>query len=63
MKLSLTILVLFVAVVLGTKVFGQSNFDYEFSLVPVSVEDLPGLHSYAFAQHGEKWLIVGGRKD
>jgi len=41
----------------------QSNFNYEISLVPVSVNNLPGLHSYAFAQHQGKWLIIGGRKD
>lgn len=41
----------------------QSNFNYELSLVPVSVNNLPGLHSYAFAQHQGKWLIIGGRKD
>ncbi|MFN2262312.1 MAG: T9SS type A sorting domain-containing protein [Psychroflexus sp.] len=41
----------------------QSNFNYELSLVPVSVTNLPGLHSYAYAQHQGKWLIIGGRKD
>jgi len=41
----------------------QSNFNYELSIVPVSVTNLPGLHSYAFAQHQGKWLIIGGRKD
>lgn len=43
--------------------FGQTNFNYELSLVPVSVTNLPGLHSYAYAQHNGKWLIIGGRKD
>jgi hypothetical protein len=41
----------------------QSSFNYELSLVPVSVTNLPGLHSYTFAQHQGKWLIIGGRKD
>lgn len=41
----------------------QSNFNYELSLVPVSVNNLPGLHSYVYAQHQGKWLIIGGRKD
>ncbi|TVR84927.1 MAG: hypothetical protein EA409_00220 [Saprospirales bacterium] len=41
----------------------QSNFNYEISLVPVSVDNLPGLHSYAFAQHQGKWVVIGGRRD
>lgn len=41
----------------------QSNFEYDVVLTPVSVSGLPGLHSYAFAQHNGKWLIIGGRKD
>lgn len=41
----------------------QSTFEYDVVLTPVSVSGLPGLHSYAFAQHNEKWLIIGGRKD
>ena len=43
--------------------FSQSNFNYEVSLVPVTISNLPGLHSYAYAQHNGKWLIIGGRKD
>lgn len=43
--------------------FGQSSFNYQLSLIPVSVASLPGLHSYAFSQHQGKWLIIGGRKD
>ncbi len=41
----------------------QSSFPYDISLVPVSVPNLPGLHSYAFAQHNGKWLFIGGRTD
>lgn len=41
----------------------QSSFNFELSLVPVTVAGLPGLHSYAYAQHDGKWLIIGGRKD
>ena len=41
----------------------QTTFDYDVVLTPVSVSGLPGLHSYAFAQHNGKWLIIGGRKD
>ncbi|WP_333808564.1 hypothetical protein [Flavobacterium sp.] len=41
----------------------QNTFEYDVVLTPVSVTGLPGLHSYAFAQHNGKWLIIGGRKD
>lgn len=41
----------------------QNTFPYRVQLTPVTVANLPGLHSYAFAQHNGKWLVVGGRKD
>jgi hypothetical protein len=41
----------------------QADFEYNIELVPVALPGLPGLHSYAFAQHDGKWLIIGGRKD
>ncbi len=53
----------FCIVLLSLNSFGQSNFNYEISLVPKAVNNLPGLHSYVFAQHQGKWLIIGGRKD
>ncbi|TVR75884.1 MAG: T9SS C-terminal target domain-containing protein [Chitinophagaceae bacterium] len=59
--MSKIIIVLLITVSLNAP--GQSNFNYELSLVPVSVTNLPGLHSYAYAQYEGKWLIIGGRKD
>ncbi len=41
----------------------QSTFNFTVDVQPVTVSNLPGLHSYAFAQHNGKWLILGGRKD
>lgn len=41
----------------------QNAFDFEVQLSPIAVPNLPGLHSYAFAQHNGQWLIIGGRKD
>lgn len=38
-------------------------FDYSVQLHPVTVNNLPGLQSFAFAQAGGKWLIIGGRID
>ncbi len=44
-------------------IYSQNNFPYDVVLTPISVPNLPGLHSYAFAQNNGKWLIIGGRKD
>jgi hypothetical protein len=41
----------------------QSNFKYELSLIPVSINGLPGIQSFAYAQYEGKWVIIGGRKD
>jgi len=41
----------------------QSDFNYTIELEAISIPGLQGLHSYAFAQHDGKWLIIGGRKD
>jgi len=64
MKLLLSKFILFVLVFhLPNKVCGQTDFPYDIVLTPITVPNLPGLHSYAFAQHNGKWLIIGGRKD
>jgi hypothetical protein len=34
---------------------------FTFEIEPVTGTNLPGYHSFAFAQQGSKWLIVGGR--
>lgn len=56
-----------VAIILGLtslfRVNAQTAFDYSVILEPVAITGLPGLHSFAHAQHNGKWLIVGGRKD
>jgi hypothetical protein len=41
----------------------QSDFPYTISLNPVSIPEMPGVHSFAWGQHEGKWLIVGGRLD
>lgn len=43
--------------------FAQNTFEYELELSPITIPNLPGIHSYAVAQHNGKWLIIGGRKD
>lgn len=41
----------------------QIPFNYQIKLKPVQITNLPGLHSFAFAQSGGKWLVIGGRLD
>jgi hypothetical protein len=41
----------------------QIAFNYQVKLKSFQVQNLPGLHSFAFAQSGGKWLIIGGRLD
>lgn len=41
----------------------QNSFSYDVQLTPIAIANLPGLHSYVFAQHNGKWLVIGGRKD
>lgn len=61
MKQLITLLSLLVCSA-GTS-FGQNSFDYTLELEAVTVPNLPGLHSYAYAQHNGKWLVIGGRRD
>ena len=62
MKIKSIILILS-ALTLYLNSISQSEFNYQLSLVPVDFVNLPGLHSYAYAQHDDLWLIIGGRKD
>jgi len=41
----------------------QTVFPYDVELEPISIPDLPGIHSFAHAEHNGKYLIVGGRLD
>lgn len=45
--------------------FGQDNGSFPFSVEVTAVDlpDMPGVHSFAQAQHEGKWLILGGRLD
>lgn len=52
-----------VLVFISFSLFSQNNFNYGVQLKPIQVDNVPGLHSYAFAQHNGKWLIIGGRLD
>lgn len=54
---------LIILLTIYVNVFSQDSFNYQLSLVPVTIPNLPGLHSFAHAQSNGKWLIIGGRKD
>ena len=41
----------------------EAQFNYSIDLVPLEIENLVGLHSYAFAIHDGKWVVIGGRRD
>lgn len=58
-----SLLTLFIMSVLGFFSNAQDSFLYRVELEPVVVPNLPGIHSFAYAQHDGKWLIVGGRLD
>jgi len=49
--------------IFANSLFSQSSFNYQVQLNPVTIPNFPGIHSYAFAQHEGKWLIIGGRVD
>jgi len=51
------------AIMLYINSFGQESFNFSVTLEPLIISDLPGLHSYAVAQHDGKWLVIGGRLD
>ena len=57
--------VLFVAMsLMSFQVIAQlTQFPFELKLVPTTLLDLPGLHSFASAEQDGKWIIIGGRKD
>ena len=58
------ILLLLIAVTFYFQSFSQqTQFPYSIEILPVQIEGLPGLHSYAYAEHEGKWLIIGGRRD
>lgn len=54
---------IFLVILFKVVSYSQSTFDYQVQLNPITIQNLPGLHSYAFAQYNNKWLIIGGRVD
>ncbi|MGM0478103.1 MAG: hypothetical protein ACQERC_02685 [Bacteroidota bacterium] len=56
-------LFIFLLLAIGANVAAQDSFQYHVELEPVTIPNMPGIHSYAKAQHNGKWLIIGGRRD
>jgi hypothetical protein len=54
---------LFLLSVLSNFSIAQNTFQFDIQLTPVTISNLPGLHSYVYGQHNGKWLIIGGRLD
>lgn len=52
-----------VLLLLSISVFAQDPFQYHFKVTPVNIDNMPGIHSFAYAQNDGKWLIIGGRTD
>jgi hypothetical protein len=48
---------------LSNYAYSQSEFPFDLQLKPISISKFSGVHSFACAHFGPKWLIVGGRKD
>ncbi len=56
-------LLLLLGMALGLNTAAQDSFLYHVELEPVTIPNMPGVHSYAKAEHNGKWLIIGGRRD
>ena len=41
----------------------QDAFGSSIELIPLTIPEVPGIHSYAYGQHDGKWLVIGGRLD
>lgn len=62
MKFMFTLFFLFV---IGF-IFGQTDtdkFNYEINIEPIIIEEFNGLHSFVVGQSGNKYILIGGRKD
>lgn len=53
----------FFGLVLLTFLVAAQTTPFDIYIEPINITDLGGLQAYAFGQHNNKWLIVGGRLD
>jgi len=63
MRFKLTSYLFFLTILLSAKSFAQYGAMPPFTVQIEAINgiNIPGLHSFAFAQSGDKWLFVGGR--
>lgn len=58
----ITVLFLLLTAPLGAQNLGNpDNLPFTLSMEDVTQDEIPGLHSFAFAKHGDWWLIISGR--
>ncbi|MFT4968790.1 MAG: hypothetical protein ACI9O4_000523 [Chitinophagales bacterium] len=55
------LIITFISIFLIPLTKAQYSFDYFLELEPVSINNLPGIHSCAFGQYSGDVLLVGGR--
>jgi hypothetical protein len=48
---------------MAISVFSQSAFPFDIHIEPVSINNLPGLHSFVYGQTQNEWILIGGRLD
>ncbi len=42
---------------------GKNLPEYQLTVEETAIPGMPGLQSFVWAQHGSRWLLIGGRKD
>lgn len=52
-----------IAIFLFTAVSVHAQIPFDVYIEPHPMAGMPGVHSYAYAEYGNKILLVGGRKD
>jgi hypothetical protein len=52
-----------ITMVFASVLLHAQNDPFQIHLQPIPIESLPGIQAYAFGQHEDQWLIVGGRID
>lgn len=55
--------ILFLAGFMLVAALSKAQFPYSLHIESLAISELPGVQSYAYAEHDGKWLIVGGRVD
>ncbi len=59
-KLSLLVVLFFINIISLKAQFGALP-PFTIQVEPIGGINIPGIHSFAFAQSGDKWLFIGGR--